>query len=166
MSCTRIPGTFRLLDAFVGWDEVQGGAENLVGLDDPIGVRLQMLQPGAVNPLEVLAYMPPARLARGCRAGEWYLITKDRPSRLLRLDICAQDWKPIWSVPCDPRVLDNGVAIAVRNWRVAAADYSTHRVWAWRRAGEKLAASIEVERPVAVALAPWGEVLVAAKGAS
>jgi hypothetical protein len=76
MSCASGIPTFRLLDAYVGWDVGPDidDYKNLAGLDDPAGIRLGQLDESAVDPAAILAFLPPARLARGCGPCDWYLI--------------------------------------------------------------------------------------------
>ena len=81
MSCGPSAQTFRLLDAYVGWD-VSADKENwkhLSGLEEPDGVRLAARFPGAIDPSILMSYLLPSRLARGCGSCEWYLITPAPP---------------------------------------------------------------------------------------
>jgi len=162
LSCVDASPTFRLLDAFVGWDRASGS--RLVGFDDPAGLRLTPLAPGGIDPAGLLAFLPPPRLAFGGRPRTGWLVTDDGPAgppRLLRRDPCTGCWRPVWSPACDPGLLVEAVAVAVRGRRLAVADRGAGQVWVFADSGFRLAASIPVERPVAVAFAPWGEILVA-----
>lgn len=162
MSCVDASPTFRLLDAFVGWDRASGS--RLVGFDDPAGLRLKPLAPGGIDPAGLLAFLPPPRLAFGGRPRTGWLVTHEGPPgppRLLRRDPCTGCWRPVWSPACDPGLLVEAVAVAVRGRRLAVADRGAGQVWVFADSGFRLAASIPVERPVAVAFAPWGEILVA-----
>jgi phage tail-like protein len=163
VSCADAAPTFRLLDAFVGWD--RASSEDLVGFDDPTGLRLALKVPGGVDPAGLLAFLPPPRLAFGGRPRTGWLVTDEQPPRLLRRDPCvaAACWPPVWSPACDPGLLVAPVAVAVRGRRLAVADREAGRVWVFRESGDRLAASIPVEHPVAVAFTPWGEILVAAE---
>jgi phage tail-like protein len=162
MSCGSMTPKFRLLDAYVGWDAFDH--KNLTGLDDPDCLRLEQEVSGEVAPNAVLAYLPPPRLARSCGACEWYLLTPNPPApKLLRRDPCAQSWLPVWSVVFDPKLFVDPVAIAARSHHVAAADQGANKVWIWTRGGEQLAAEIGLNRPGAIAFAPWGELLVTVK---
>lgn len=165
MSCVDANPTFRLLDAFVGWDRASG--ERLVGFDDPAGLRLAPTVSGGVDPAGLLPFLPPPRLAFGGRPRTAWLVTAE-PPRLLRRDPCALAskacWPPVWSAACDPGLLMEPVAVAVRGRRVAVADRGAGQVWVFRESGGRLAVSIPVAQPVAVAFAPWGEILVAAGG--
>jgi phage tail-like protein len=165
MSCGGGTPTFRLLDAFVGWDV--GPAEdwkNLTGLDAPEGLRLAQVVPDAVNPNAVLPYIPPPLLARGCGPCEWYLVTPVPPApRLLRRNSCPGQWLPVWSPACDPQALVEPVAIAARGHHVAVADAGAGRVWIWKRGGEQLTAAISQEQSGPIAFTPWGELLVTSK---
>ena len=65
MSCVREPALFRLLHAIVGWDPLD--VTGLEGFDDAVaGVALARLSPDAVDPSDLLPFLPPARLAPGC----------------------------------------------------------------------------------------------------
>jgi phage tail-like protein len=162
MNCGGGTPTFRLLDAYVGWDV--GSAEdrrNLTGLEDPEGVRLAQVMPGAVDPNVVSAYIPPPLLAPGCGPCEWYLATPVPPApRLLRRNSCPGQWLPVWDPACDPQLLVEPVAIAARGHQVAVADAGAHTVWIWNRGGEQLTAAIRITQPGPIAFAPWGELLV------
>jgi hypothetical protein len=94
MSCGPAIATFRLLDAFVGWDEYD--ATHLSGLDKPEGLQLAQKDPDAVHPGEVLARIPPPRLARGCGPCDWYLVTPQPPVSRLRIAMFA----PVNGYPC------------------------------------------------------------------
>ena len=161
MSCAPQNGNFRLLDAYVGWDpDGPTGSLNLEGLEDPAGLRLSLKNPGEIDSGELLARIPPGRLAQGCGLCEWYLATP-RPSRLLRLDRCSGRWLPIWNKRCDPGLLNDTVAIAARGRRVAAADKSAGVVWIWAKEGERLSAAIAVRgTPGPIAFSVSGELLV------
>jgi phage tail-like protein len=169
MSCTSVPPTFRLLDAFIGWD-VSGDRhdyKNLTGLDDPDGLRLDRQTPDAVDPNGVWRYIAPPRLARGCGPCEWYLVTPVPPSaRLLRRDACSGTWLPVWSPNCDPGLLVEPAAAAARGHNLAIADHGAERVWIWTGGGEKLSAATAVSQPGPIAFAPWGELLVTVKGST
>jgi phage tail-like protein len=143
-------------------------AQGLAGLADPAGLRLAAAAPG-LDPGALLALLPPSRLARGGRPRSWWLATDDRPSLLLRRGPCAEGWEPAWETGCDPGLLVDAVAVAARGRRLAVADRGAGRVWVWSdvwRGGGRLAAALPVDEPVAVAFTPWGELLVAALGAS
>jgi phage tail-like protein len=156
VSCVDAAPTFRLLDARVGWDVAE--TQGLDGFDDPSGLRLA----GAgIDPAALLAHLPPPRLARGGRPRSWWLVTDDRPSRLLRRGPCSEGWEPAWPPGCDPGLLVEAVAVAARGRRLAVADRGAGRVWVWTAGGGRLAAAIPVADPVAVAFTPWGELLVA-----
>jgi phage tail-like protein len=162
------PPIFRLLDGLVGWDPLD--ATGLEGLDDVRGgVALARLSPGAVDPSDLLPYMPPARLAPGCGKCAWYLVTPV-PSRLLRLECgvspppcegpypCGEAFRPI---PCLTDLRD-GVAVAARRHLVAVSDRGAGEVRIFTASGEELLAVIPVAEPGPLAFTPWGELLVAA----
>ncbi|MFI0418839.1 phage tail protein [Spongiactinospora sp. 9N601] len=157
MTCAPAAATFRLLDDVVGWDEAE--AANLVGFADPAGVRLALAGPSPEGPTrqQLLPWFPDPRLAPGCRAGSWYLLTGDR---LLRRDACPGGWRPLWR--CDPGLLREPVAVAVRGHRLAVADRG--RVLVWRNEGDQLVSVIDAPGAELVALAAHGRVLVAREG--
>lgn len=162
MSCVTGPATFRLLDRYTGWEV--DSAQYLTGFDDAVGVRLEQLSPGAVDPLELLSYLSPAPLARGCAPCEWYLAASgDQGPRLLHRERCSLEWRPVWTAGTDGPLADP-VAIAVHDRRIAVSDRGLDRVFVWRNGGDQLLAAIPVRKPGAIALTPWGELLLAAEG--
>jgi phage tail-like protein len=188
MSCRDDNPTFRLLDAFVGWEaEAEADAyKNLTGLDEATGVRLKLKDDAAVDPAQVLACIPPPRLARGCGPCEWYLITPRAP-RLLRRGLtfkrwriaaddcqveedpcgedCTRQWLPVWEY-CAPDCLVNAIAVAAWRHRIAVADGGAGTVWVWTQSGARLSASINVAHPGPVAFTPHGQLLVVDKDAA
>jgi phage tail-like protein len=160
MTCVTDRPTFRFLDPLVGWDPAS--CEGLSGCEEGDGLRLAPTagEPG-VDPAELLPYFGHPRLARGCGDCEWYLVTPAPAGRLLRLEACHEGWRPVWPDGHGPHLPDP-VAVATRGNLVAVADRATRRVLVWDRGGEVLLAELHVDaEPIAVALAPWGEVLVA-----
>src|SRR5579863_4167510 len=136
MSCGGGKANFRLLDPYVGWDATDPTHSNLTGFDSLAGISLALVNPGAVDPAQILAYLPPARLARGCGACEWYLITPAPPeSRLLRRDACHPAWGPIWKGSCRPDPFVDAVAVAAwRRW-IAVSDLGANEVRVWAGSG-------------------------------
>lgn len=165
MTCTPEHATFRLLDAYVGWDEDDGEARNIVGFDDPAGIRLAHRGAAPDGPTRgsLLPWFPDPRLAPGCGPCAWYLLVPDGP-RLLRRDTCTGAWTPVWPPACEPGLLRAPVSVAARGHRVAVVE--ADRVLVWRREGEQLAGDIRVERPRWAALGPHDEVLVARQGST
>src|SRR5687767_13397570 len=162
MSCTGGFPTFRLLDAYAGWD--QDEAKNLVGFADPEGLRLEPLNPNEVNPSDLLPYLAPPHLARGCGSCGWYLITPSPPSpRVLRRDPCSGQWVSIWDEACAPDYLKKPAAVAAWRKRVAVSDLGAGTVWIWSGRGSRLGARIELAKPGPLAFTPQGGLLVAAK---
>jgi phage tail-like protein len=162
MSCGGSITSFRLLDAFVGWDAQD--SKGLTGLDDGAGLRLAQLSPGALDPKALDGLIPPPRLARGCGPCEWYLATPVPPApRLLRFDKCTARWTPLWDASCAPDVLVEPVAVAAWKRRVAVSDRGAHAVFVWTRRGGRLAAVIKVEEPGPLAFTPFGELLVSSE---
>lgn len=165
MSCVADQATFRLLDAYVGWDA--DDHTHLTGLDSADGVRLQALAAlgGTVSGDELLPYLPPARLAQGCDPCEWYLLAQttvgpQSSTPIKRRDACQPQWRPLWRELCAPDRIVRGVAISARRHRIAVSDPAAERVWVWRREGESLMAAIPVAEPGVLTLTPWGELLV------
>ena len=166
MSCTSGFPTFRLLDAYAGWDpgvEAYDLPEGLVGFDDPEGLRLAAIDPNEVNPSDLLPLLPPPRLARGCGSCDWYLITPVPPAaRLLRRDPCTGQWVSVWDNVCFPDYLVEPVAVAAWRRRVAISDRGADTVWVWSGQGTRLSARIPLAGPGPLAFTPGGELLVAA----
>ncbi len=153
MSCGGEMQKFRLLDGLVGWDIAH--CEKLTGLafDDVSGLRLAQTRPDGsyapcheldpfVSAADVLPYIPPGRLAHGCGRCDWFLVHEEK---LLRHDCCAPVWRPVWNRKCDQQLLQNGVAVAARDGRVAVADAKAHRIWIWDNNGERLIAAIDTD---------------------
>ncbi len=160
MSCGCGKATFRLLDAYVGWDV--GSTNNLVGFDDPDGIYLATLSPNVIDPGAVLPYLPPSQLAIGCGPCGWYLLTlpPDCPPSVLRLDRCCGDWKPVWH-HCPSPSFKKPVAIAAWESRLAVADAGAGAVFVWGNYGQRLVASIEVKNPGPIAISACGDLFVA-----
>lgn len=156
MSCGPVDGKFRLLDAYVGWSQA-ASPTHLVGLDDPAGLRLAPLQPGAVG-AEVWQWLLPVRLARACSPCDLYLLTP-RPTRLLRRQACNAEWKPLWTSACDPKVFVDPVAVAAWRHRIAVADPGARRIWVWGRGGTVLRAEIAQREVLALGFTECGELL-------
>ncbi|MGW7253705.1 phage tail protein [Streptomyces sp. NPDC054834] len=168
MTCIPHPATFRLLDAYVGWEEPVGGepgADGVVGFDDPAGIRLahRGLAPEGPSREQLLPWFPDARLAPGCGPCAWYLLVPDGPE-LLRRDACTGAWTCVWPSGCGPGELRKPLSVAARGHRLAVVDHD--RVLVWRREGAQLAGVIRAERPRWAALAPGDEVLVACQGST
>jgi phage tail-like protein len=157
MTCAPTTATFRLLDDVVGWDEAAGGVENLVGFDDPAGVRLAFggSSPEGPTRTQVLPWFPDPRLTPGCQPCAWYLLAGNQ---LLRRETCDGSWRPVWDPRCDPRLLHSPIAVAARGHRVAVVD--SGRVFVWRNEGDQLVAVIRVRGARLAALAPDEQVLV------
>lgn len=163
MSCGPVTRTFRILDENVGWDP--SSRKGLTGLDDASGVVLAPSTSGAADPADILRFLPPPWLARGCGPCEWYLVTPARPApRLLRRNPCDGAFRPVVDEPCDFRGLVHPIAVAVRGHRVAVSDPGAERVFVWAASGERMLAAIPVEKPEALTFTSWGELLVAVQG--
>lgn len=156
MTCGPAKATFRLLDAYVGWD----GAEvtGLDGLDDPAGLRLATIG-GRPSRQELLPWFPDPRLAPGCRDGIWFLATA---STVLRRDGAGCPWPPVWPRHCAPPGRPVAVAAAGR-WLAVAYRHGPVRVF-WRE-GEQVVTEAPVPGVVRVlALTRRGDLYVARDG--
>jgi phage tail-like protein len=155
MTCAPTTATFRLLDDVVGWDEAE--VRNLVGFDEPAGVRLAFggSSPEGPTRTQVLPWFPDPRLAPGCQPCAWYLLAGNQ---LLRRETCDSSWRQVWDPRCDPRLLHSPIAVAARGHRVAVVD--SGRVYVWRNEGDQLVAVIRVPGARVAALAPDEQVLV------
>jgi phage tail-like protein len=150
MSCVPGRPTFRLLDPRVGW--AMASAEGLTGLDSAL--RLVPAGPPGEDPAAVAAVFGDPRLARGCGPCEWYAIGGTRPA-VLRL--AHGEWTRTGLGGPHP------AAIAARGRVLAVADRLRRQVFVFD--GEHRAARLDLDAdPVAVAVAPWGEILVAVTG--
>ena len=158
MSCAPGPPTFRLLDHLVGWDPLD--VYRLTDPDDPGGIQLAPAGPGGPGRGDFLPWLPDPRLAPGCGRCAWYLAAPQRG--LLRRDPCG-GWQPVWPPDCDPGLAGRPHAIAARGHLLAVA--APQAVYLWRREGEQLAAVIPGPA-TALALAPWGEILLARDGSA
>lgn len=158
MSCGGGKPNFRLLDANIGWSA--SSVVNLVGLTDSSGVALAQMVPGALDPNQILPYLPPARLARGCGDCDWYLVTPAPPESLvLNRDACHEGWR-LWSGSQGWPPFQDAVAITVWNDRVAISDRGANQVYVWARTGSRLLASIDIPTPGPLTFSPRGELLV------
>ncbi|MFI0820876.1 phage tail protein I [Streptomyces sp. NPDC021098] len=162
MTCTPHPATFRLLDAYVGWDEQE--AQGIVGFDDPSGLRLAHpgTAPEGPTRAQLLPWFPDPRLAPGCGPCAWYLLVPGE-RRLLRRDACGA-FTPVWPPGCDPGLLRAPVSVAARGHRLVVVD--SGRVLVWHREGARLTGVIRVGRPRWAAPAPGDEILVACQGST
>jgi len=160
MSCGPAEARFRLLDAYVGWSDVQPPV-GLIGLDDPAGLRLAAVDPAAASS-EVWQYLLPPRLAQGCGPCESYLITF---TRLLRRSDCQPCWEPVWSAACDMQRFVNPVAVAAWQRCIAVADAGAGRVWVWSHHGELLVAEIHAPGATALAFGRCGQLWIATRQA-
>ncbi|MGA5565687.1 phage tail protein I [Streptomyces platensis] len=162
MTCTPHPATFRLLDAYVGWDEQE--AQDIVGFGDPSGLRLAHPGSAPEGPTrgQLLPWFPDPRLAPGCGPCAWYLLIPGE-RRLLRRDSCGA-FTPVWPPGCDPGLLREPVSVAARGHRLAVVD--SGRVLVWHREGAQLAGVIRAERPRWAVPAPGDEILVACQGST
>jgi phage tail-like protein len=161
MTCTPTTVTFRLLDDVVGWDQDVTKVTDVVGFDDPAGVRLAYTGQSPEGPTrtQLLPWFPDPRLAPGCQSCAWYLLSGNR---LLRRDTCGGGWLPVWAPHCDPGLLHEPIAVAARGHRVAVVD--SGRVLVWRNEGDHLTAVIRLPRARIVALAADEQVLVSRAG--
>jgi phage tail-like protein len=154
MTCGPQQASFRLLDAYVGWDPAD--AAGLDGLDDPSGLRLARIG-GRPGRQDLLPWFPDPRLAPGCRAGSWYLAT---PSTVLRRDSAGCPWLPVWPPHCAPAGRPVAVAAAGR-WLAVAYRHGPVRVW-WRE-GEQAVTEVPGSARV-LALTARGDLYVSRAG--
>ncbi len=165
MSCA-LPPTFRLLDGWVGWDPdpALGVAASLGldGLEEGEAIELALVG-GGVDPNELLPYLPPPALARGCGPCEWYLVTPAPSARVLRRDTC-HGFEPVPGSAGVVGTLIAPVAIAVRRHRIAVADPGGGVIRVWSRSGSVNLAVIPVANVRLVAFAPWNELLAIVDG--
>ncbi len=167
MTCMTDAGTFRLLDAYVGWDPQSAHTvEGLVGTDDPDGVMLASTEPpGSVPAADLARLFGSPRLARGCGPCEWYLAAPRGRHRLRRRDRCSLAFEPLWPPHCAFPLVDP-VAVAARRHDVAVSDAGAGRVLSWWSHGAGLRADFAFEDPGAIAFAASGELLVARAGST
>ncbi|MFF8958578.1 phage tail protein [Streptomyces sp. NPDC014894] len=161
MTCAPSAATFRLLDAFVGWDQQE--SHGLIGFDDPAGVRLAHRGPEPEGPARsgLLPWFPDRRLAPGRTPRSWYLLAPGRPW-LLRRDVCGEGWLPVRPAGRAPGPPRGAVSIAARGRRLAVVE--SGRVRVWRREGDQLAGEISLRGARWAAPAPDDEVLIACEG--
>jgi phage tail-like protein len=159
MTCAPTAATFRLLDDLVGWDQDEPTVRNVVGFEDPSGLRLSFggRSPDGPTRAQLLPWFPDPRLAPGCRPHAWYLLSEDR---LLHRE--TGGWLPVWKPRCDPRLLREPVAVAARGHRVAVVD--SGRVLVWRNEGDHLTTVIGWRHARVVALAQDEQTWVAGGG--
>ena len=159
MTCVTGTATFRLLDAYVGWDSAS--AQGLVGLDQPEGLMLALAQAdGGLSAWEIARRFGSPRLARGCGPCEWYVATGT--GRVLRRDRCALEFQPVWPDGCAFPIV-RATAVAARRHAFAVADAGARRVWLFDGAG-RARAEIALERPGPLAFTHTGGLLVAISG--
>ncbi len=172
MSCGSVMGSFRLLDRIVGWDaaDAVGAVSNIVGLEDPGGLELAPLHPGAQEGAAVAAFVPPSWLAPGCGPCEWFLATPAGPSehgmlwsRLLRLDACGCDWESLWPPGCTPLPQADISAIAISGGRIAVAE-RRGGIALLDKGGARVIARVACPPAAVMAFGPTGALLLAACG--
>ena len=157
MSCAA-PPTYRLLDGYVGWDaEAPNGSLGLDGLGEGDALQLAIVG-GGVALADLLAYLPPPALARGCGPCDWYLVTPAPGARVLRRG--CDGFQPVRGTAGFPGILVAPVAIAARRHRIAVADPGAGEVRVWTQSGRRTAAVIAISQPLLVALASGNELLV------
>jgi len=159
MSCVPGPPTFRLLDHLVGWDPLD--VFQLTDPDDPDGIQLAPAGAGGHLRSDYLPWLPDPRLAPGCGPCAWYLAAPQRG--MLRRDPCGGGWQPVWPPNCDPGLAARPHAVAARGHLLATA--TPEAVYLWRREGDQLVAVIPGQA-AALALAPWGDLLVGYDGST
>jgi phage tail-like protein len=165
--------TFRLLDRRVGWNDVvldgddwveispEPSSPDLTQWDDPGGIRL-LLASGApdaftVTACQLLAALPPHRLAPGCGPGSWLLLTPH--GNVLRRKVCTGCWRPLWHSDHLPEGLRDARALAANVERFTVV--TPGGVQVWTIFGEAQVAAIALADAVRVAFFPCGDLLVA-----
>jgi phage tail-like protein len=156
MTCGPATASFRLLDAYVGWD--QDTVSGVDGLDDPAGLRLARTG-GRPDRQELLPWFTDPRLAPGCRAGSWFLAT---PTAVLRREGPGCPWLPVWPPHCAPPGPTVAVA-AAGHWLATAGRRGPVQVW-WRE-GEQVVTEVPGPARV-VAVTGRGDVYAARDGAT
>jgi phage tail-like protein len=161
MTCAAGNPNFFLLDTTAGWDVDATATLNLVGAGTPPGcVALAQQVAGAVDLNQIVPYLPPAQLARGCGACEWYLVTAAPPaSHLLRRDACHSGWQQV-STGQVPFALRNAVAVAVGCGRIAISEQGANRVTIRAKHGLRQLAEITAVSPGPLAYSQRGELFV------
>ena len=154
MTCVPANPTYRLLDAWVGWDP--DSVTGLIGLSDPSGIRLAGDDRGVLDRDAVLRWLPPARIAAGCGPCETWLATEARG--LLFRGPCTSGFEVVWEGPVPEDGVPELVAVASGGHRVAVLEASGQgwillastrqtlgrfkvpggRLLAWNRRGELL----------------------------
>jgi phage tail-like protein len=177
MSCAAGRPTFRLLDRRVGWTDVAlnnkgewveiGSVQTtptVTAWSDPDGIQLlekgQSPDQNVISAHDLLASLPPRRLARGCGPGSWLLLTTE--GNVLGRDPCVPCWRPIWCAESLPNGLEGSLALASTPNRFAIV--TPREVQVWTAAGETQVAAIPVANAAAVAFFPGGDVVVGSSG--
>jgi phage tail-like protein len=154
--CQR-EATFRLLDARVGWDIDEAHGVHLDGPRDDTHLVLEPLYPREVSEEDVIPWFLPPWLAHGTGGCDWLLAPGGQAARLLRAEPCASAFVP-WGIAF--RRVDAVTSDCLR-W-IILADGLADVVVVLDAVGRPFA-RIQVPDPTAVALTPWGEVLVASR---
>jgi phage tail-like protein len=166
MSCVSGKPTFRLLDGYVGWETFNVAGLTGYDLENSPGISLAQIDLNAVNPADITATLLPSRLAEGCAACEWFLVTPCQPhSDVLHRDACHVDWHSLWEHDNRPGFVD---AVAVAAWRelLAVADHGANRIEIWTRKGTRRIATIAIAQPGPLAFTRKGELLATTAAAN
>jgi phage tail-like protein len=178
VSCGPSTATFRLLDAYAGWDPVApDGAKRLRGLDDPRGIELAFTGGAALQLSHLRPYLLPPRLGRGCNC-TWYLAAVTDPPALLQRLPCL-DGDACWTrvpdmTPCRRDAIEQRVELAQDPhpaWlaagmgRVVVADAQTGLVTGYVESAWRTTLSLQLENVGPMALLSNGELLIAVAGA-
>jgi phage tail-like protein len=166
MTCAAGNPNFILIDSTAGWDVGTNASPGLVGVS-PVGCLALAPPPiqgqqvtAAVDLNQIVPYLPPAPLARGCSACEWYLVTPAPPtSLLLHRDACHTSWQQVWKGQAAPS-LQNAVAVAVGRGRIAISEQGANRVRVWAEHGMRPLAEIAIAAPGPLACNQRGEFFV------
>jgi len=165
MTCAAGKPNFRLLDCNVSWDQDPAATVNLAGFDQETGVCLAAQDSNALDPNEIFSYLPPALLAPGCGACEWYLLTLAPPaSRLLRRDACHTHWVPVEYGGCGRPTFRKGAGVACWRKCVAVSDQGGNCVYIRAQKGKRPLAEISIVAPGPISFFPNGDLLISNAG--
>jgi phage tail-like protein len=160
MSCGPQARTFRLLDGYFGWEAVD--SKGLEGLEEGGAVRLARLAPGTIGEEELLQWLPPPWLTRGCGPCEWYLAAWCKQyGQLLHL-LCSESWEAVDGSAGRPGFLSSDRSqVSARGHELALGDPAAGRAWLLGRSGEQVLAALDIQGLQALVLTPTRELLVA-----
>lgn len=141
MSCGPQATTFRVLDANSYWNVALVAKSNVT-----VGDRIELERLAGFGDGDILPYIPPRWLARGCGACTWWLACP-HPARLLRS--VGEQWVP---AECCERDAVCPSAVAAASHRVAVLDRGRGDVRVYARDGHRVLLVIPTvaEGPIAL----------------